>query len=126
MLTLYPVTLWEVEFTDEFEAWWQVLRESEQEAIVAAVEFLEDVGPSLRRPFVDTIKISRHSNMKELIPMGGNIRILFAFDPRRSAILLIGGDKTDRWDAWYEEWVPRADDLYEDHLRTIRKEGEIP
>lgn len=63
--------------------------------------------------------------MKELIPMGGNIRVLFAFDPRRSAILLIGGDKTNRWDEWYEAMIPVADDLYDEHLRTLRDEGEI-
>lgn len=63
--------------------------------------------------------------MKELIPMGGNIRVLFAFDPRRMAILLIGGDKTNRWDGWYETMVPLADDLYDEHLRVLRKEGEM-
>src|SRR5688572_8779061 len=89
------------------------------------VEFLEEKGPALRRPFVGAIETSRHPNMKELIPMGGNIRILFAFDPRRAAILLIGGDKTDRWNEWYEEMVPVADDLYDDHLRTLRASGEI-
>lgn len=115
--------MWEVEFTDEFDAWWQGLEEGEQEAIVAAVEFLEEKGPGLRRPFVDTIKSSRHPNMKELIPMGGNLRILFAFDPRRMAILLIGGDKTDKWSQWYEQAVPVADDLYDEHLRTI-EEGD--
>jgi hypothetical protein len=62
--------VWEVEFTDEFEIWWDSLQPNEQEAIVAAVEFLEEKGPALRRPFVDVIRQSRHANMKELIPMG--------------------------------------------------------
>jgi hypothetical protein len=63
--------------------------------------------------------------MKELIPMGGSIRILFAFDPRRIAILLMGGDKANRWDEWYGEMVPRADDLYDLHLKSLIEEGEI-
>lgn len=61
--------------------------------------------------------------MKELIPPAGNIRILFAFDPRRVAILLIGGDKTGRWREWYDETIPVADRLYDEHLRTLREEG---
>lgn len=69
-------------------------------------------------------KQSRHKNMKELRPgAGGAIRILFAFDPRRYAILLIGGDKAGRWNDWYEEFIPKADDLYDEHLETLRKEG---
>ena len=82
-------------------------------------------GPTLGRPFVDTIEGSRFPNMKELRPPGGNIRVLFAFDPRRTAILLLGGDKTGRWKAWYEENVPAADALYEEHLEELREEGEI-
>ncbi len=117
---------WQVEFTDQFEEWWDHLTEDEQEAIVAAEEFLEEHGPALARPFVDTVKQSRHKNMKELRPMGGNIRILFAFDLLRTAILLIGGDKTDQWDAWYDEYVPIADDLYDEHLRELKEEGLIP
>jgi hypothetical protein len=61
--------------------------------------------------------------MKELRPLGTRIRILFAFDPRRTAILLIGGDKTGRWRQWYEEYIPIADALYEAHLRTLEEEG---
>lgn len=63
--------------------------------------------------------------MKELRPPAGNIRILFAFDPRRVAILLIGGDKTHRWQDWYERMVPIADQLYDDHLETLRREGVL-
>ena len=63
--------------------------------------------------------------MRELIPPAGNIRTLFAFDPRRTAILLIGGDKSDRWDRWYPEVVPLADRLYDQHLEELRREGLI-
>ena len=58
--------------------------------------------------------------------MSGNLRILFAFDPRRTAIPLIGGDKTGRWQAWYDAMIPLADDLYDEHLRALRQGGEIP
>ena len=64
--------------------------------------------------------------MKELRPPGTNIRVLFAFDPRRMAILLIGGDKTGRWREFYEEKIPEADRLYDEHLEGLREEGEIP
>ena len=116
---------WDVEYTDEFESWWTTLDEWAQDAIITAVDVLEVIGPALGRPLVDTIHRSRHANMKELRPLASNVRILFAFDPRRMAILLIGGDKTDRWSAWYDEMIPLADRLYDDHLATLRQEGEI-
>ncbi len=114
---------WEVEYTDQFEEWWGGLLVDEQRAIRAAVEVLEMNGPGLGRPLVDTVEDSRHANMKELRPPTGNIRILFAFDPRRTAILLIGGDKTGRWKEWYREMIPVADELYDEHLREIQHEG---
>jgi len=91
--------------------------------VTAAVEALEDRGPALGRPFVDVIQASRHAHMKELRPRGGNIRVMFAFDPRRTAILLTGGDKSGQWESWYEEIVPIADALYDQHLLAIEKEG---
>jgi hypothetical protein len=115
---------WEVEYTDEFDEWWQKLGEEDQEAIDVAVEQLEDKGPALGRPFVDQIKLSRHKNMKELIPLGSDIRILFAFDPRRMAILLIGGDKSGQWDKWYERNVPIADKLLDEHIVTLKQEAD--
>lgn len=116
---------WEVEYTNEFLAWWETLVEDDQEAVGGAVEILQEDGPALGRPLVDTIKGSRHSNMKELRPAGTNIRVLFVFDPRRMAILLIGGDKTNHWGAWYEEMIPVADELYNEHLAILREEGLI-
>jgi hypothetical protein len=68
---------------------------------------------------------SRHSNSKELGPLGTNIGVPFTFDPRRMAILLIGGDKTDRWSEFYEEMIPVADHLYDEHLDELRKEGKL-
>jgi hypothetical protein len=117
--------MWEVEFTDQFKEWWDDLAVDEQGAIGVAVEALEERGPALGRPFVDTIKGSRHANMKELRPRGETIRILFAFDPRRMAILLLGGDKRDLWSKWYEESIPVADRLYDEHLDELRREGEL-
>jgi len=93
--------------------------------VTAAVELLEQGGPALGRPLVDTLKGSRHPNMKELRPRGGQMRVLFAFDPRRMAILLLGGDKSRRWSGWYAEAIPAADQLYDEHLQTLPDEGAI-
>lgn len=94
--------------------------------MIPAVGKLEEAGPALGRPLADTVGGSRHPNMKELRPPGTNLRILFAFDPRRTGILLIGGDKTDRWREFYEETIPEADRLYDEHLKELREEGGIP
>ena len=116
-----------VEYTDQFEAWWTGLVEAEQEDIDAKVRLLEQRGPALGRPHVDTIRGSRHANMKELIVQhaGQPYRVLFAFDPRRCAILLVGGDKAGDG-RWYETHVPIADRLYDEHLAELRREGVIP
>jgi hypothetical protein len=75
---------------------------------------------------VDTIKQSRHKNIKELIPPASDIRVLFAFDPHRAAILLIGGDKSGGWSTWYDQMVPVADNLFDEHLRELESEGAAP
>ena len=118
--------VWHVEYTNEFEGWWNELTDDEQDAVESCIPFLHRHGPALGRPLVDSVRRSRHPNMKELRPPATNIRILFAFDPRRVAILLIGGDKTNRWQKWYEEYIPIADTLYDDYLEELRKEGELP
>jgi len=117
---------WEVEYTDEFGVWWETLMEMEQASVDAAVGLLEEHGPSLRFPHTSGIKISRHNNMRELrIQHAGRpFRVLFAFDFRRCAVLLLGGDKTGD-DRWYDKNVPIADRLYDDHLKTLQKEGLI-
>jgi hypothetical protein len=115
---------WTVEFTDEFEQWWLTLTEPQQVALDASVQLLIAKGPSLGRPHVDTLKGSRHANMKELRTQhrGRPLRTFFAFDPRRAAILLIGGDKTG--DArFYDRMIPLADDLYDQHLEELNREG---
>ena len=83
---------------------------------------LEQNGPALGRPYVDTIRNSRFKNMKELrISSQGALRVLFAFDLERRAVLLFGGDKSvdSRWNDWYVEAIRRADDLFEEHLRKL-------
>lgn len=117
--------VWEVEFTNEFSDWWEGLAELEQDVLDAAVEKLETLGPALGGPLADTVAGSRHSNMKELRPPGSHIRVFFAFDPRRAAILLIGGDKSGRWKKFYDEMIPVADELYDEHVKQLRREGEI-
>ena len=119
------MTLWNVEFTDQFEEWWETLSGDEQRALTAAVQLLERDGPALGRPLADTIKGSRHRNMKELRPPATALRVLFAFDPRRTAILLIGGNKQHRWREWYVEFIPVADSLYDAHLAELRREGGL-
>ena len=117
---------WEVEFTDEFEAWWNGLTEDEQEDVNTKVILLQKIGPELRRPHSGSIASSRHANMRELIVQhkGRPYRVLYAFDPRRCAILLIGGDKTGN-KRWYDTFVPIADKLYDEHLVTLMEEGLI-
>jgi len=118
--------MWDVEYTDEFGAWWESLTSDEQASLDAGVRLLEKFGPNMPRPYVDTVKGSRHSNMKELRiqSKGHPLRTFFAFDPRRCAILLIGGDKTGD-DRFYEHMIPLADRLYDEHLCDLRKQGLI-
>ncbi len=110
---------WEVEFTGEFERWYRGLDQSDQDRIIAAAQVLRDRGPGLGRPLVDSVKGSSFP-MKEL--RVGTMRILFVFDPRRVAVLLIGGDKRDRWREWYQVTIPKADRIYAKHLKTVRDE----
>ncbi len=99
---------------------------SQQDALAASVGVLEVRGPNLGRPHVDTVHGSKFSNMKELrTQVGGRpLRTLFAFDPRRTAILLIGGDKTGG-DRFYDRMIPLADQLFETHLKELDDEGLI-
>jgi hypothetical protein len=113
---------YEVEFTDEFEDWWNGLTADEQESVDFSVRLLEEQGIHLKRPHADTVNHSRFSNMRELRCQheGRPYRILYAFDPRRTAMLLVGGDKTGNA-RWYEEYVPQADAIYARHLRELER-----
>jgi hypothetical protein len=110
---------YEVEYTDEFSGWWGGLTAKEQDSIASSVGLLESRGPNLDHPHSSAVYGSRHGHMRELrIQHAGRpYRVLYAFDPRRMAILLIGGDKR-----WYSRMVPIADGLYDQHLREIREE----
>ena len=112
---------WEINGTDEFADWFGELTEVQRDEIIVVVELLSEQGPQLDRPYADRIKGSRHHNMKELRPRGKakHCRILFAFDPRRQAILLIGGDKSGEWEKWYISAIPVADELYDKYLAEL-------
>ena len=115
---------WEVEFTDEFEEWWNTLSDSEQGKVDARVRLLMEHGPNLGFPFSSQVKTSRYPEMRELrVQAGGDpLRMLYAFDSRRTALLLVAGDKTGDG-RWYEKHVPIADRLFESHLQTIGRES---
>jgi len=114
---------WEVEFTDEFAAWWDGLGIDEQDSIASSVRMLEEAGPALTRPYADTVRDSQFPNMRELRiqHQGHPYWIFYAFDPHRTGVLLIGGDKTGN-PRWYQEFVPKADAIYAQHLREIGDE----
>jgi hypothetical protein len=117
---------WEVEYTDVFWAWWDELSEDQQDRLAATAGLLAAQGPSLGFPHSSGVKGSKHKQMRELrVQSGGEpLRLFYAFDPRRTAILLIGGKKTGN-DRFYEEYVPRADALYDAYLKELKAEGLI-
>lgn len=116
---------WEVSLHQDVEAWYLSICESDPETadlIEQAIDQLAAEGPSLGRPLVDRIKGSKFHNMKELRPASigaTEIRILFAFDPKREAIFLVAGDKSGNWEGWYREAIPLADGRYAEHLMVL-------
>lgn len=118
--------MWDIEYTDEFASWWETLTEEEQVDIAASVGLLEERGSNLRYPHSSGINGSKYAHMRELRIQhkGHPYRVFYAFDPRRAAILLIGGNKAGD-DRWYEKYVPVADKLYEQHIETLKEEGLI-
>jgi hypothetical protein len=106
---------WEVETTAEFDEWFATLSEKQEDQIVSAITALRVEGPNLGRPLVDTVKGSKHPNMKEL--RRRSFRILFAFDPERVAVLLVGGNKEGQWNRWYSKAIELADRLFDERLR---------
>ena len=115
---------WEVEYTDEFGAWWDALSALEQEAVAAVVGVLEQLGPHLPYPYSTEIRSARRHPIRELrIQHGGQpYRVLYAFDHRRVAILLVGGRKTGTA-RWYAINLPRAERLFDRHLADLDEEG---
>jgi hypothetical protein len=118
---------WNVEYTDDFGRWYEELSEGIQDDIDRMVGVLEARGPQLPFPYSSGIAGSRHDHMRELrVQSGGRpIRIFYAFDPWRTAILLIGGDKTGA-KRFYEAMIPVADQLYDEYIEELRKERLIP
>jgi hypothetical protein len=113
---------WEVEASDEFKGWYESLDEAERASVAENVDMLEEYGPALGRPYADTIRESRYPNMKELRVQhqGKPYRILFAFDPRRRAYLILGGDKTGtRTGMWKQFAGPKLS-----MLCTLKKSHE--
>ncbi len=123
LLGYIPFVAWEVHYTGEFEAWWNTLSEEEQVQIDRKVTLLQRHGPTLPRPHSDVVVTSKHPNMKELRAKieERQLRVLYAFDPKRTALLLIGGDKTGN-PKWYEQFVPLADRLFDEHLKELARE----
>lgn len=113
-----------MEYIDQFEDWWNSLSDDEQDSVDVVVRLLQERGPQLPFPYSSSLQGSSHGHMRELrIQHAGRpLRILYAFDPRRVAILLLGGDKTGS-DRWYEMAIPLADRAYDEHLNALRKEG---
>ena len=105
-------------YTDDCYTWLQQVSPTERNRLLARAELVAEQGPGLGRPVVETIKGPRHPNMKEI--RSGTIRVLFAFDPVRQAVLLIGGDKENRWESWYRQNIPIADDLYDEWLIELK------
>jgi hypothetical protein len=121
---------WEILMTAQVEAFLDGLYESDRDShrlVNQAILILERSGPAEGRPLVDTVTASRISNMKELRPPsagGSEVRILFVFDPWRSAVLLVAGDKSGQWSRWYRDAIPEAERMYETYLEERRKEVE--
>ncbi|MEV6370531.1 type II toxin-antitoxin system RelE/ParE family toxin [Micromonospora musae] len=117
---------WAVNLTEEVEDWLLDLSKSDPDSanqVAAAIDMLEAEGPTLGRPLVDQVKGSTYRNMKELRPGSAGtteMRILFAFDPQREAILLVAGDKSGNWKGWYETSILAADQKFAEHLRELK------
>ena len=118
---------WEVQFHDEFDPEFDALPKDVQDEMLAQAKLLEQFGPQLGRPRVDTLNGSRHTNMKELRfdAADGVWRVAFAFDPKRKAILLVAGDKSGGSEKrFYRQLIAIADDRFDGHLAKINKERE--
>jgi len=118
---------WQVEYIDEFGGWYEGLTEGAHDDIDRTVGLLEARGPQLPFPYSSGVEGSKHGHMRELrVQSGGQpIRIFYAFDPRRAAILLIGGHKAGN-KRFYEEMIAVADRLYDVYIAELRREGLIP
>lgn len=120
---------WEVMVTDTFRGWFDLLDERSRQQLIDAIDRLAEVGPALGRPLVDRLQGSDIHNLKELRPGSTGrteIRVIFVFDPWRSAILLVGGDKSGNWSGWYRTAIPEAEELYETYAKEREAEEGQP
>lgn len=120
----YTAGVWEVDI-ELIEDWLDEADPDTFDQVIAAIRLLADHGPGLGRPLVDSIVGSRHKNMKELRPGSAGrseVRILFAFDPKRRGIMLLAGDKHGAWQTWYRRNIPIADDRYDEHLKKLKEQ----
>lgn len=113
---------WRIDWHPEARRWFEGLPPRQAEMIAPAIDALAESGPRTGMPHVKRIKGSRHHNMKELRSTGGNLRVLFAMDPNRRAVLLVGGDKTNQWRQWYDRNITLADARFDERLRRLGKE----
>ena len=116
---------WTVELAGEFEPEFNNLHEDVSIEILALSRLLQEIGPQLGRPRVDTLNGSRHANMKELrfSAAGGECRVAFAFDTKRKAILLVAGDKSVVSEKrFYRQLIAKADDRFDAHVNRLKKE----
>lgn len=117
---------WQIIVVEPAKSWLHGLRRTDPETlrqISAALDQVAREGPGLGRPLVDTLQGSSISNLKELRPGSTGrteVRLIFAFDPERSAVILVGGDKAGNWKSWYPEAIKQAESAYEEHLRKLR------
>lgn len=115
--------MWKVATAEEFDEWFAGLAEEDQVEVIAKVALLRLLGPQLGRPHADTLAGSKHANMKELRASTGRhvLRVAFAFDATRTAILLVGGDKAGvSQKRFYRQLIARADGIYDAHLAKLR------
>lgn len=116
---------WEIRVTNEFLAWINALGEKSKAQVVDAIDRLAEGGPGLGRPLVDRLEGSQVHNLKELRPGSAGrseIRVIFVFDLWRSAILLVGGDKSGDWSGWYRRAIPQAEELYTQYVKEREEE----
>ncbi|MFG1605628.1 type II toxin-antitoxin system RelE/ParE family toxin [Actinoplanes sp. NPDC049265] len=111
---------WDIYVVDEVRAWVNALDPATKDRVAKAIDILAEVGPGLGRPMVDSVRLSSIANLKELRP--GTVRILFVFDPWRSTILLVAGDKDGMWNEWYNQAIPLAEQRYEVYLKERAEE----
>lgn len=115
--------MWQVRTTDLFDDWYESLSSTDKESVLSYMILLRSKGPVLSRPYADTVKGSIHPNMKELrVQSKGNpIRVFFAFDPVRDAVLLCAGEKTGNEKRFYKEMIPVADKEFSKHLDDLMR-----